>query len=206
MRPNGCAIGVLMLHRIDVNVINVAAEIIFITDQVFPKSSLPYATLAFAAPRGRNILGTRNRARKAGLDQAPATGKIGVTFRQRPYRVHVVRQDDPCNDRKRMPALDKTDSVTQSIDVFDQQTTGTVSQIDREEIRSACDINSSVLHPCISLLQTGRLVAPSRLLGFPDEAESAQPTSPRHPVTTQNANAPCNIALPDSCREPCSRV
>ncbi|MDE2225934.1 MAG: hypothetical protein KGJ46_11740 [Xanthomonadaceae bacterium] len=78
MRPIDRAIDVSVLHWIDVHVINVAAKIIFITDQVFPKPPLPYATLAFAAPRGRNILGTRNRARKAGLDQAPATGKVGI--------------------------------------------------------------------------------------------------------------------------------
>jgi hypothetical protein len=53
-----------------------------------------------------------------------------------------------------MPALDDTDGMTQDIDLFDQQTAGTVSQIDREEIRAARDIGPSVLHPCMSPLQT----------------------------------------------------
>lgn len=150
IRPIGRAIGVPVLHRVDVHVIDMAAKIIFIADQVFPKTSLPYAALTFATPRGRNGLGARNRTRKGGLDQTPATGKIGVAFRQRPYRVHVVRQDNPRDDRERIPAFDDANGMTQDIDVFDQQTTGTISQIDREEIRPARDTSSSILHPCIS--------------------------------------------------------
>ncbi len=50
MRPIGRAIGVPVLHWIDVHVIDVAVKIIFITDQVLPKATLPNASFAFAAP------------------------------------------------------------------------------------------------------------------------------------------------------------
>ena len=82
-----------MFHRIVVDVLDVAGEVVVVADQVFPEAPLP--EIVFAAPVAdeRHAV-ARQRAREAGLDRLPASGEVGVAFRQPPQGVQIVRQDD----------------------------------------------------------------------------------------------------------------
>ncbi len=77
--------------------------------------------------------------------------------------MQVIRHDDHRDDGERMALFDAGDHVAEVIDAPHKQIRLPVSQIDREEVRSARRVRSPVTHvsfPCVPL-------------GF---ASSAQPT------------------------------
>ncbi len=79
-----------MLHWIEMNIINVPLQIGVVAYRVFPITTLPNSFLSF----DNFAWGSRHffkATREAALDQAPTGGKIGITLRQSPERVNVVR-------------------------------------------------------------------------------------------------------------------
>ena len=52
MRPIRGAGGVPVLHRVEVDVIDVPVQVVFVADQVFPVASLPDAAFATAKAHG----------------------------------------------------------------------------------------------------------------------------------------------------------
>ena len=79
-----------MLHWIEMNIINMPLQIGVVANRVLPVTPLPNSFLPFDnfAWRSRSVL---KAAREATLDQAPTSGKIGISLRQGPERVNVVR-------------------------------------------------------------------------------------------------------------------
>lgn len=73
-----------VLDRIDVTILDVAAEILIITDQMFPEPTLPDGTFAARDADPAPPLGLGNSLGEVDLDQPPAQRKIGVAGRQRP--------------------------------------------------------------------------------------------------------------------------
>ena len=133
MRPISDPRYIAMLDRIDMDIIDVTGEIIFITNGVLPITSLPYSAFALGGTAFGNPFASRNTARETRFDQPPAHGKVGIAVRLCPDRVKVIGQDNHRVDRKWMvlPRLPKC--CTQSVDVLRQQSQPPVRQIDGEE-------------------------------------------------------------------------
>ena len=72
---------ITMLHRIEMDVIQVPLQITFIEDQSFPKTPLPYTALALAQSAGTDALAWRDLAGETRLDQHPARGAIAIPLR-----------------------------------------------------------------------------------------------------------------------------
>lgn len=121
MRPIRSPCRMTMLHRIEMDVIQVTLQIPFIGDQALPETSLPDAALALAQPAGTNALTRRDLAGEAGLDQHPARGAIAIAPWQRPHGVHVIGQYHPAQNVERMTLLDLADTVAQEINLLHQQ-------------------------------------------------------------------------------------
>lgn len=69
-----------VLHRIMVDVGDVAGEVVVVADQVFPEAPLP--EIVFATPvADERHAATYQRAREAGLDRPPAPGEVGIVGR-----------------------------------------------------------------------------------------------------------------------------
>jgi hypothetical protein len=83
-------------------------------------------------------------AREAALDQAPAGGKISVSFRQCPNRVNVIRQDADRDGFERAALLDGSIDISQSINLFHQQPARPVSENDGEEESAAFKSRSNI--------------------------------------------------------------
>jgi hypothetical protein len=88
-----------VFDRIEMDIIGMPAEIVFITDEMFPKTSLPDG--------GLTILGTSScqqfcfvkewpySAGKKCFNQPPALGKISILRGQGPEAMHVVGEQYP---------------------------------------------------------------------------------------------------------------
>lgn len=121
MRPIRSPCRMTMLHRIEMDVIQVPLQITFIEDQSFSETSLPDTAFALAQPAGTDPLARRDLAGETCLDQHPAHGAIAIPLRQRPHGVHVIGQYHPAQDVERMALFDLADTVTQEIDLLHQQ-------------------------------------------------------------------------------------
>jgi len=78
-----------MLHGIEVDVIDVTFEILFVTNGVFPESTLPQQDFAISVTRDRGTC-FDDRGGEPTLDQMPTIRKIGVSFGQGHDDVEVI--------------------------------------------------------------------------------------------------------------------
>ena len=126
------------------NVVRVAGEIAFVTNQVLPEAPLP--KMVFAAP----ILLERNAvanevAGKACLDRAPTAGIVGIVRRQGPHRVEMIGKNDDRLDDKRAFLADLAERIAQTIGMSNKKIRPPVAQRDSEEIRGAWNAETSVV-------------------------------------------------------------
>ncbi len=126
-----------MFDWIEMHIIDMPLQINIIANLMFPETPLPDSLLALRSFAGRESFARRQCAGEQAFDQAPAPAEIGVTVRQSPYRVQVVRQHAHRHGLKGMPRPNGLKRCTQAVNVFDEKTAAPVSQIDREEIRAA---------------------------------------------------------------------
>jgi hypothetical protein len=91
-----------MLDRVEMDIIDVTLEISLISYRVLPKSPLPDASFALGNPGGGPAFIGAKSGREPALDKSPSRRKIGVILRQRPNRVQVIRQYNPCIDSERI--------------------------------------------------------------------------------------------------------
>jgi hypothetical protein len=91
-----------MLHRIEVDVVDMPRQVGLVTDRVLPIAALPQSFLAFSDVSRRSRCRGWKSARNPGFDQIPARGKIRVILRQRPDGVQVIRQDADRNCLERV--------------------------------------------------------------------------------------------------------
>jgi hypothetical protein len=80
-----------VLDWIDITILDVAAEILFVADQVFPEPTLQMPRSP-RAMRTASPPGLGNGFGKVDFDRPPAQRKIGVAGRQRPNRVDMIGQ------------------------------------------------------------------------------------------------------------------
>jgi len=94
-----------MLHRIEVDVVDVAGQVGLIADGVFPVAALPNPLFPPRDLTGAAMRIGSDPARKSALDQVPAQRKVRVALRQRPYGVEVIRQYADRNRLERITVL-----------------------------------------------------------------------------------------------------
>jgi hypothetical protein len=92
-----------VFHGIEVNVIDVPFEILLITNDVFPESTLPQRYLAISVTSDRSAR-LDDGGGEPTLDQVSTIWKIGVSFGQCHDDVEVIGQYDHGIDRERMIA------------------------------------------------------------------------------------------------------
>ena len=107
-----------MFDRVDVDVINMTLEIDFVTNRMFPISSLPDPSLASSCTTGRNAFTDRDTSRERRLDQSPSRGEIRITVGQRPHRVDMIGQYDHRVHGERMVLARQAKGRAQFVDVI----------------------------------------------------------------------------------------
>ncbi len=106
-----------MLHRIEVDVIDVLGKIVPVAQRVLPIPPLPNPALGFGGAAGGDAFAAGQAMREAAFDQAPPLGEIRIAFRQGPGRVQVIRQDDGGFDREGVPGAHVTKHAAQQADM-----------------------------------------------------------------------------------------
>ena len=87
-----------MFHRVVMDVFDMAGVTGFVAQQVFPIPVLPNRLFAFRCAGGVGLRAQYWIALfgKAGFDEPPARGKIGIARRQCPNAMQMVGQHDDC--------------------------------------------------------------------------------------------------------------
>ena len=119
-------------------------EIVRVAHGMFPETALPDAALGGAAALG-GIAGLRQGFREVELDEAPARREIGVAVRQGPDAVQVIGQHADGERLERPCAGNFGIGGAQVGDLVGQQAGAPVKQVDREEIRAARHIETTVI-------------------------------------------------------------
>ena len=135
-----------MFDGVVMHVIDVSAEIVLVTQGMFPVSALPHSALALAAPTGIDAFASGYSPGKSRLNQHPSGRVTCVVRRQGPHGVHVVRQYHHGVDMERVTFLDNANRFVQHIDVFHQQTPRPLGQVYGEKIGASADFATPVLH------------------------------------------------------------
>src|SRR5690606_17933493 len=125
---------VAVLERVDMDVIRVTTEILFIADLVLPVAPLPDAALIAQPIRQGTRLAQRQASREVIFQYLPAHREVGIARWQRPQAVHMVRQHHPGIDTERMAGPGCAYRLTQKVNMPHQQIRGAIPQIHGEEI------------------------------------------------------------------------
>nr|WP_284384684.1 hypothetical protein [Dyella flava] len=123
-----------------------ALKVEVVSDLMFPKTPLPNLTFAFAPFRGASNAACFDSLGERLFDQHPAHRIVPVLGGHAPYGMHVLGENDPRGDVKRMALLHHRDGVAQYGDAFCQQGAGPISEIDREEECAAGSLGPSITH------------------------------------------------------------
>ncbi len=109
--PIASARRVPMPDRVVMDVIEVAREIAFVANVVFPESGLPQGSIAHRRRDRAYLCGT------APLDQCPAQGEVGVVIGQCPHAMEMVGQDHVGEHRVWMRRTRFAQGCAQALDV-----------------------------------------------------------------------------------------
>jgi hypothetical protein len=134
-----------MFDRIEMDIVGMPREILFIAQSMLPIAPLPNAAFTLFRTACGPALADRRAAREHQFDEPSPRRKISVAFRQRPDRMQMIRQDDDGFDVERMAAPNITERLAQEIDVIDEKTQAPLSQIGREEKAAAADEVSPIV-------------------------------------------------------------
>ena len=96
VRPICGARNVTMFHRVEVNVIEMCLEVVFIFNRMLPETPLPDASPSILFSRVRGALFQSPLFQISFCEflfyPAPAFREVGISRRQRPDRVKMIRQ------------------------------------------------------------------------------------------------------------------
>ena len=123
-----------MFHRVEVNIIDMAREIVFVFKRVLPVAPLPDSAFAFGFSAIRYGFAIGEGARKACLDQSPSHREIRIPVWHRPDRVQVIRQNDHRLDRKAVAGAHVPNGRSDQFDMIRQECLTPVGEVDSKEI------------------------------------------------------------------------
>ena len=125
-----------MLHRVDVDVINVPLEVTFVPDLMFPEAALPdgrFAPPSHDRRRWRRVRSITAGIRHVVLYLSPTLRKRGVALGQGLDAVKVVGELDPGIDREGAALANHLDRVTRCIQHVGFAQDGTAAPCDEGE-------------------------------------------------------------------------
>src|SRR5438105_7267098 len=125
---NAC--GQAMLHRIDMDVIDMPREVVVVPDRVLPEPALPQRALVLAVA-GDAHAARLDRVREQPLDAPPTAGEIRVPWRQRHDDMQMIGKNDDGVDRKWPLAAGSAKRAAQRADVLHKCARAPVRQRDR---------------------------------------------------------------------------
>ncbi len=134
-----------MLHRVEVNVVNMSSVVLLIPNTVLPKPALPNTPLTSDLAASAQVLVVRYGSGERHLDSLPPPREICVAFRQCPDGMHMVRKHHPRIDMKRHQVTNPVYGRTEQINLRDEKIGFAVVQGDSKEIAAAGDTISSVV-------------------------------------------------------------
>jgi hypothetical protein len=146
-----------VFHRIDVTILDVTGIVRIVSNQMLPKSPLPYASLGPLSANGGETLVLRQSLRKSRLGQSPTNREIGVVWRQCPDGMNMIRQDDHSVDFKRVTLLSRARCLAQSVNLVDKKRTTALQQGYCEEPASTGNQGATIIWHCASLADCGGL-------------------------------------------------
>ena len=113
IRPRRRRLDIPVFDWIEMNVIEMPLHIDFVSNSVFPKSTLPYRGFASACLgiASTHAISVAACIRYAMFDLRPALRKIDVVGWQRPDAMQMIGQQDQAIDRERFRYTDSTDCV-----------------------------------------------------------------------------------------------
>ncbi|BBB98155.1 hypothetical protein BE61_35910 [Bradyrhizobium elkanii USDA 61] len=106
-----------MLDWVEMDVINVPREVIFIADCVLPKPPLPERQITIRSTL-QLYRGSEQPAAEVSLDPTPTTCKIGIALRQCKDRVEVIGEHHHCVDGERTFATGGAERIPQRRDMI----------------------------------------------------------------------------------------
>jgi hypothetical protein len=133
VRPVANPSDIAVLHRIEVDVIDVTLEVRIISNSVLPEPPLPDSRFAPPDLAPRPQLRRRQLAGESAFDLAPASREIGISRRQGPNGVEMVRQDADGIRCERQAHLNRTINFPQGLDMLDKQLARSVKERNGEE-------------------------------------------------------------------------
>ena len=134
-----------MLDWIDVAIFDMAAEILFIADEMFPEAPLPDGSLAARNTNTAPQLCFGNCLREIDLDEPPTEREIGVVGWKRPYCMDVIGQHHNGVDHEGVAALRQPRRVSQGVDVIREQPASPVQQVDSKEPTPAGNKGATII-------------------------------------------------------------
>ena len=192
MRPVRDAGDVAMLLRIDMDVVDAPAQVVFVANPLFPVAALPDAAFGFFPAALREPLTGWKGAREVALDVAPAGSVVVVALGQAPGAMQMVGQDRPGEQGERSGGMGHLERFAQGVEVVDEQRAPAFQQIDGEEVGAA-------RHPDASIVGHTRNIAPR-----PQSPPSANAASPDRDIPNRNAR-PCSSAATEGGSRPALR-
>src|SRR5690242_16448828 len=144
MRPFANPRYMPMLHRVEMNVVDMKLEVGIITNGVLPVTTLPNPSFAPGNLAAAALHLPGEPAREAALNQAPSQRKIGVAPRQGPEGMYVVRQYADGDRPERIPFLHSHVDTPEPIDMPDQDVTGPVGESDGEKEGTAFNVDTTI--------------------------------------------------------------
>src|SRR5262249_45817148 len=126
---------------------SVPREIALVAYRTLPVAALPNAALTSLGAALGHGFAVWQCARERRLDQAPSSRVIGIVFRKSPDRMQMLRKNDDCVDRKRVPCTRVSERSAQLIDMVSQKREPAIVGVHREKICAAAgEVASIVRH------------------------------------------------------------
>ena len=133
-----------MLDRVEVDIVDMARQIVFVSNQVFPIAPLPNTLLSLVNIAGRAKGRGRKTAGESALYEIPSRREIGVVRWERPDGMQVVGKDANGNRPKWARPLYGPVGLPQPIDLAHQQIACPVRERHCEEVRPAGDKHAPI--------------------------------------------------------------
>ena len=155
MRPFDGTRHIAMFHWIEVNVIDMMAEVPLVPNQVFPKTALPDAAFAAFDPACAPPFTGIDRTGESSFDPRPPGREIRVALRHRPDAVEVIGQNHDRIDVEWMSIPHRAKAIAQQRNVVLQQRRMSVRQGNGEEVASARNVSTPIFRHGESIEQGG---------------------------------------------------
>lgn len=155
IRPITGVVDPPMLHRVEVNVLDVRAHIPLIAQQPLPIPPLPDPTLLLRQLSPRAPFLARQPAGKQRLNMPPPRRIVGITLRETPDAMKMLGQHHYRHDLERPRRPRRPKRLSQQPNMLHQQRLSTIQQIHGEEIHPSRHPHATIVRHAPACRPTG---------------------------------------------------